>query len=256
MSASQFKTDMSTKPGRNDPCHCGSGKKYKNCHLPLEHHENPAPTPVSTPLSAPAADSSPPPENLNPAALREMARKLRDSGAPEAKKLVFRTEAIADFIEQQSEIDAATAALESHAEEFSKVLADEKAATGLAKQVFADECFAPLRFSADDVGRAFAQVGGAPNLADSADTVDKLRRAILFLADKERRTLMAMKLACQVPVHTKAGRFMEAWMVRYCGQSTSSAPEQTNLFLFEMFTYGYDRWIANKVKGGSTASLN
>lgn len=22
--------------GRNDPCHCGSGKKYKNCHLPIE----------------------------------------------------------------------------------------------------------------------------------------------------------------------------------------------------------------------------
>ncbi len=20
------------KIGRNDPCHCGSGKKYKNCH--------------------------------------------------------------------------------------------------------------------------------------------------------------------------------------------------------------------------------
>jgi len=20
------------KPGRNDPCHCGSGKKYKKCH--------------------------------------------------------------------------------------------------------------------------------------------------------------------------------------------------------------------------------
>lgn len=20
-------------PGRNDPCHCGSGKKYKQCHL-------------------------------------------------------------------------------------------------------------------------------------------------------------------------------------------------------------------------------
>jgi len=19
-------------PGRNDPCHCGSGKKYKKCH--------------------------------------------------------------------------------------------------------------------------------------------------------------------------------------------------------------------------------
>lgn len=25
-----------TKLGRNDPCHCGSGKKYKDCHLPQE----------------------------------------------------------------------------------------------------------------------------------------------------------------------------------------------------------------------------
>jgi len=22
---------MAHEPGRNDPCHCGSGKKYKNC---------------------------------------------------------------------------------------------------------------------------------------------------------------------------------------------------------------------------------
>jgi hypothetical protein len=24
------------KLGRNHPCHCGSGKKYKNCHMRLE----------------------------------------------------------------------------------------------------------------------------------------------------------------------------------------------------------------------------
>ena len=24
------------KVGRNDPCPCGSGKKYKQCHLPIE----------------------------------------------------------------------------------------------------------------------------------------------------------------------------------------------------------------------------
>ncbi|NJO07664.1 MAG: SEC-C domain-containing protein [Chloroflexaceae bacterium] len=24
------------KPGRNDPCWCGSGRKYKDCHLPIE----------------------------------------------------------------------------------------------------------------------------------------------------------------------------------------------------------------------------
>jgi preprotein translocase subunit SecA len=28
------------KLGRNHPCHCGSGKKYKNCHLPLEQQRD------------------------------------------------------------------------------------------------------------------------------------------------------------------------------------------------------------------------
>lgn len=28
--------EKQNKPGRNDPCWCGSGKKYKDCHLPLE----------------------------------------------------------------------------------------------------------------------------------------------------------------------------------------------------------------------------
>jgi len=27
---------------RNDPCHCGSGKKYKNCHLPKEQERKAA----------------------------------------------------------------------------------------------------------------------------------------------------------------------------------------------------------------------
>jgi hypothetical protein len=26
------------KIGRNEPCHCGSGKKYKNCHQQLDSH--------------------------------------------------------------------------------------------------------------------------------------------------------------------------------------------------------------------------
>lgn len=29
------------KPGRNDPCPCGSGRKYKHCHLPLEDAPRP-----------------------------------------------------------------------------------------------------------------------------------------------------------------------------------------------------------------------
>ncbi len=33
------------KVGRNDPCPCGSGKKYKNCHLPLEQETKKTYTP-------------------------------------------------------------------------------------------------------------------------------------------------------------------------------------------------------------------
>ena len=28
--------NLGSKVGRNDPCPCGSGKKYKNCHMKLE----------------------------------------------------------------------------------------------------------------------------------------------------------------------------------------------------------------------------
>ncbi len=27
------------KPGRNDPCYCGSGKKYKKCHMPIDQQQ-------------------------------------------------------------------------------------------------------------------------------------------------------------------------------------------------------------------------
>jgi preprotein translocase subunit SecA len=31
------------RPGRNDPCHCGSGKKYKHCHMKTDQSQDSAP---------------------------------------------------------------------------------------------------------------------------------------------------------------------------------------------------------------------
>jgi hypothetical protein len=39
--ASNERKEMS-KPGRNDPCPCGSGKKYKNCHMLIEKESSAA----------------------------------------------------------------------------------------------------------------------------------------------------------------------------------------------------------------------
>ena len=55
------------RPGRNDPCHCGSGKKYKKCHLADDAEadraaraeaqpETPAPEPIAEGSSAKARD--------------------------------------------------------------------------------------------------------------------------------------------------------------------------------------------------------
>ena len=39
-------------PGRNDPCHCGSGKKYKKCCLPLEQPTRTSDPPREEPFIA------------------------------------------------------------------------------------------------------------------------------------------------------------------------------------------------------------
>ncbi len=41
------------KLGRNDPCWCGSGKKYKNCHWRYDHGLGPPPEDVPTPIARP-----------------------------------------------------------------------------------------------------------------------------------------------------------------------------------------------------------
>jgi SEC-C motif len=32
-------TTTTARPGRNEPCHCGSGRKYKQCHLQQDEAE-------------------------------------------------------------------------------------------------------------------------------------------------------------------------------------------------------------------------
>jgi SEC-C motif len=61
------------RPGRNEPCHCGSGKKYKHCCLARDEEEElaaqerrasaaPQPAPAE---DAPASRTPPPPRAVN-----------------------------------------------------------------------------------------------------------------------------------------------------------------------------------------------
>ena len=48
------------KVGRNDPCHCGSGLKYKKCHLPKDEAAHAAELAAQRAAQAePAAEATP-----------------------------------------------------------------------------------------------------------------------------------------------------------------------------------------------------
>ena len=50
---------MPTKPGRNEPCWCGSGKKYKHCHLKEDQQTATVPPPTgATALESTAREST------------------------------------------------------------------------------------------------------------------------------------------------------------------------------------------------------
>ena len=91
-------------------------------------------------------------------------------------------------MEQQPAIEAASQAIEAHRADFEKLVEDEEAYLERTRLLFAEERFVPLRFTADDVQRAFDKVGH-PTPGSSDDRfVETVRKAILHLADKERRS--------------------------------------------------------------------
>jgi len=51
---------MSERPGRNDPCHCGSGSKYKKCCLETDEAARVAAAAAQVAAAAAAGPSAPP----------------------------------------------------------------------------------------------------------------------------------------------------------------------------------------------------
>jgi hypothetical protein len=83
-------------------------------------------------------------------------------------------------------------------------------------------------------------------MGPSASAADKLRQAILFLADQKRRSALSTSLLTQLPDYVAAGRYLDGWLVRDCALQTAEDKEESNPFLFWMFSHGYDAWVAEK----------
>lgn len=151
-----------------------------------------------------------------------------------------------EYFQREPEIEAAYQALETHRPAFDRFAKDEVAYVERGRSLFAEERFAPLRFTADDVRQAFDQVGTLSNLETKDQTVQKLRAAILHLADKQRREHLGMKLTLLLPELVAEGRLIEAGILHECAAATTDVPDESNLFLFEMFSAGYAAWVTIK----------
>ena len=159
-----------------------------------------------------------------PAMLQELARK---SSSKEDRAgfedLLARTKPILDYVEQQPAIEAASEAIKAHRADFEKLTDDEQAYQQHTRSLFAEEHFVPLRFTTDDVRRAFDKVGHpAPGSSDD-QFVETVRKAILHLADKERRNQSVMSMLMHLPDYVAANRPLDAWIIQHSAYLTQDS---------------------------------
>lgn len=243
-----------TKLGRNDPCHCGSGKKYKRCHLPIEEKARLDARPPAPEIPhEPQADHDPGeaspewrgglPRFKNVQEVFKMATRTdwlkRD---PELRRLVKENETLFNYLGSEKEIEAALAKLEPYGGEFRKLAGDEAAFLERCEKLFSEEVFAPLRFTASDVERALKEAGISPNRDVEEDLREHLLKGVRFLASKERRDHLALELMLRLPKYVEEGRYLDALLVEFAAQATQEDLGEVNTFLLRMFLFGLKAW--------------
>ena len=252
---------MSLKLGRNDPCHCGSGKKYKKCHLPIDEQAH-----FASRISAPVEDAVQPPGpgaddtpgavadwGDTPDALAQFSQvfKLADRSGlferdPKLRRMFKENETLMTYLAHQEEIEAATEQLKPHQTEFERLCDDEAAYERQSRALFAEAAFAPFRFTAAELRQAFAEVG-VPALDDpSSQTGERLRKALLLLATKERRDELSLRLLLLLPGYVREARHLDALIIESCALATAEEVHEPNPFLGRMFLFGLEAWGAQQ----------
>jgi hypothetical protein len=229
------------KIGRNDPCPCGSGKKYKHCCLRKDRTRR-------TVAQANSARMEPDGGSETQLAhIKSMAQTLLPHVPPEEvqglKQILEKMDEIAAYEAMSGEIDAAAEVLEKHRAELEAMMQESEEVVERAQCLFAEERFAPWRFTADDVYHAFEAVGYPQRVQiDAEENQEIIDAAILHLAGEERRGHLARQLMKLLPEYVAAGRYRDAWLIQYCAWQMFEHRDGINAFLFEMFGYGFEAW--------------
>ena len=157
----------------------------------------------------------------------------------------FLTQArkVAEFEAQRGEIEKACQIMDAHSGEFEKLLEDETAFFERAETIFSEARFTGMRFSGDDVQRAFEAVGYPPQNDFGEKYAKIVAKAICFLVTPTHGTTLSLKLLLMIPDYVAEGRFADAWVIKHCVDATAEFSEDSvGPFLMTMFLAGLREW--------------
>ena len=254
---------MNTKSGRNEPCYCGSGKKYKRCHLALDESVHSAPPPTIE--QKPKLSSEDDPAELAPGGSSQPGQfknigevfKLAESAGlmkrnPELQRIFKENKTLLSYLGRQQEIEAAAAKLVPYEDEFQKFLSDEAACKDRYTMLFDEQPFADLRFTAMDVEKAFQKVGYPPATGKTEEIYKVYRDALSLLCSKEHRNELALQLLMRVPQYVEDNRFIDARVIVLFSDLTADERLDPNPFLSLLFYYGLEGWTRQRAQEQKT----
>ncbi len=232
---------MSTIPsdvGRNDPCPCGSGKKYKHCCLALDR--------AVRQMQAVAASPSQDAESVN-AQIRQIRTqlipRLPEERVQEVETIIEQLELLSAYLSMGDRIEKAGEQLSAHEFEYRQMMRDPAATTERALALFAEDPFADLRYTVEDLNRAFEEIGPLRPYAAPDEVMDYLMDASVYLAgDLPERQRVAQRLLMTLPDYVAEGRYLDGWLIQMSAWRLVEVPDEGNLFSFATAYLVYEAW--------------
>jgi len=174
-----------------------------------------------------------------------LADHVTGDEARELEKEADRIEVTVTYAAMEEEIDAAMAIREEHRAECQPMMADTGAAMEQVLELAAEARFDALRISVDELQGAFEVVGYPPvdALGLTEEGMDVIFKASMHLVgDEEDRLTRSRQLLIALPEYVAAGRYCDAWLLRYSAYRMTVHPEESNPFMFGLVTLAFEAW--------------
>lgn len=214
--------------GRNDPCWCGSGKKYKKCHWKEDQQQVAQRAQAQQAQRARLAAMGTPSE----AELRGLFEIMTGQPAPKGKLPQEARESIVSFWQSQQLSQTMLEALEPEREQWASYFDEESHEAefeAIAAELAQDPTFDDATLTDENAERVRAELGPLPDEADARR--EYATRAIEMSLDDEDRTFFKQRVLTLLPALVDEGRMKEAYVVATCADWVADPEAPLSPFL-------------------------